>query len=280
MDLQLDEFVHQVNKRMEEVDASSGHMALELQTRLSVYMTEQIKKLMKQGIPVMTIQDALRTAVNDRVEQTYAPDADDNDEETGERLEPPIGGITYYLPMEEAVIAAFAAGDLDGMALVEQIRESPDITLLEMTDGLDLVLSDFGKNQKLCDITYAGEIVAGSDGEAFIPEYLNVKEADGYQYIICDPAVFKSATEVKSIAALLEPLNQEAFSKKANIKKLIKSGWLDAYDPRSVKKEASFIINELWNGFAVLQELYLKAAEQQKGILIFVGYQGDTDLDT
>jgi hypothetical protein len=146
---------------------------------------------------------------------------------------------------------------------------------LELTDGLDLVLSDCGKNQALYGVTSSGEIVAGSDGEAFMPEYLEIKEADEYQYLVCDPAVFKSAEEVKSIAALLKPLDQKTFSKKANIKKLIKSGWLDGYDPRSVKKEAAYIIDELWKEFTVVRELYIKTSEQQKGMLIFVGYEGE-----
>jgi hypothetical protein len=141
-----------------------------------------------------------------------------------------------------------------------------------MTEGLDLVLSDFGKNQALYNVIMSGEIVAGSGGEAFIPEYLTIKEADGYQYSVSDPAVFKSAAEVQSIAALLEPFDQKTFFIKADIKKLLKSGWLDGYDPRSVKKEADYIIDELWKEFTLLREVYRRASKQRKGMLVFVGY--------
>jgi hypothetical protein len=273
MNPQLDEFARQVREKTEEVAAASGQKALELQTKLSVYIAEQTQSLMNQGMPVMEIQDALRAAAG-RVEQTYAPDADEFDEETGERLELPIQAFTFFLPFEEAVITAFAAGNFDESELMDHIRASADITALEMTEGLDLVLSGFGKNQALCDVIISGEIVAGNSGEAFMPEYLTVKESEGYQYAVADPAVFKSAGEVQSIAALLEPFNQKTFFRKASIKKLLKSGWLEGYDPRSVRKEAGYIIDELWKEFTALQEVYRRALEQRKGMLIFAGYQG------
>jgi hypothetical protein len=278
MNSQLDEFVLQVRKKMEEVDSASGQKALELQAKLSVYIAEQMQNLMNHGISIMEIQDALRAAT-DRVEQTYAPDADELNEETGERLEPPVNAFTFFLPVEEAAITAFADGNLDAAGLMEHIRISVDSTPLEMAEGLDLILSDFGKNQALYNVIAGGEIVTGSDGEAFIPEYLTVKEADGYQYSVNDPTVFKSAAEVQSIAALLEQFDQKTFFKKANIKKLLKSGWLDGYDSRAVKKESDYIIDELWKEFIVLQEVYRMAAEQRKGMLIFAGYQGNETDD-
>jgi hypothetical protein len=272
MNPQWDEFVLQVREKMEEVDTASGQKALELQAKLSVYIAEQTQNLMNQGISIMEIQEALQAAAG-RVEQTYAPDADEFNEETGERLELPVNTVTFFLPIEEATIAAFSGGNFDESGLMEHIRTSADSTPLEMTEGLDLVLSDFGKNQALYNVITNGEILAGSSGEAFIPEYLTIKEADGYQYSVSDPAVFKSAAEVQSIVALLEPFDQETFFRKADIKKLLKSGWLDGYNPRSVKKEANYIIDELWKEFNVLLEIYRIAAEQRKGMLIFIWYQ-------
>jgi hypothetical protein len=274
MNPQLDEFARQVGTKMGELGASSGQKASELQAELSAYIAEQTQALMNQGVSITEIQDALQAAAG-RVEQTYAPDADEFDGDMGERLEPPLSVFTFLMPFEEAAVAAFTAGDLDEAELMERIALSPDLTPLEMTEGLDLVLGDFGRNQALCDAIVSGEIVAGSDGEAFIPEYLTVKEADGQQYAASDPAVFKSSGEVRSIAALLQPFDQETFFKKADIKKLLESGWLDGYDPRSVKKEAAYIIDELWKEFTALREVYRRASEQGKGMFIFTGYEGE-----
>jgi hypothetical protein len=274
MNPQLEEFARQAGAKMKELGASSGQKASELQAELSAYIAEQTQNLMNQGVSITEIQNALQAAAG-RVEQTYAPDADEFDGDMGERLEPPLSVFTFLMPFEEAEVAAFTAGDLDEAELMEHIASLPDVTPLEMTDGLDLVLSDFGRNQALCDALTSGEIVVGSDGEAFIPEYLTVKEADGQQYAASDPAVFKSAGEVRSIAALLQPFDQKTFFKKADIKKLLQSGWLDEYDPRSVKKEAAYIIDELWKEFAALREVYLRASEQGKGMFIFTGYEGE-----
>jgi hypothetical protein len=271
MNPQLDEFALHIREKTEEMDTASGQEALELQTQLSVYIAEQTQSLVNQGISMVEIQGALRAAA-DRVEQTYAPDADKFDEETGEGLESPVIVFTFFLPIGEAAIAAFAEGNFNDPELMERIRL--ESTPLEMTEGLYLVLGDFDNDQALYNVITGGEIVAGSGGEAFIPEYLTIKEADGYQYSVSDPAVFKSTAEVQSIAALLEPFDRETFSSKAGIEKLLESGWLDGYDPRPVKKEADYIIDGLWKEFTVLREVYRRASEQRKGMLIFVGYQG------
>ncbi|MDR0403576.1 MAG: hypothetical protein LBH35_08330, partial [Treponema sp.] len=162
MNTRLDEFARQLKLKMEEVDTVSGKKALDLQTELSAYIAAQTQTLVNEGISVMEIQDALRAAAG-RVQQTRAPDApdtpdaDESDAESGERLEPPLCVFTFFLPMEEAAIAAFAAGDFDAPAMIERIRLSPDITSLEMMDGLDLVVSDFGKNQELSEVIGGGE---------------------------------------------------------------------------------------------------------------------------
>jgi hypothetical protein len=272
MNPQLDEFARQVGAKTEELGAASGQKASELQAELSAYIAEQTQNLMNRGVSIKEIQGALQAAAG-RVEQTYAPDAAESDGDMGERQEPPLAVFTFLTPVEEETIAAFTAGDLDESELMEHIASSPDVTRLEMADGLNLALSDFGENQALSDAIISGEIVAGSDGEAFIPEYLTVKEADGRQYAVSDPAVFKSAGKVRSIAALLQPFDQKTFSEKADIKKLSESGLLDEHDHGSVKKEAAYVIDELWKEFTAMREVYRRASEQGKGMFIFTQLQ-------
>ena len=118
MNPELDQFVRQVREKMEELDTASGQKALELQTELSTYITEQTQSLMSRGVSIIEIQNTLRAAT-DRVEQTYAPDADEFDEAMTERLEPPVSVFTFFQPIEEAIITAFAAGDFDESRLME-----------------------------------------------------------------------------------------------------------------------------------------------------------------
>jgi hypothetical protein len=46
MNPRLDEFFLQVREKMEEANTASGQKALELQTKLSVYIAEQTQNLM------------------------------------------------------------------------------------------------------------------------------------------------------------------------------------------------------------------------------------------
>ena len=271
IDNQLAEFTRQVKGQFDKLKAAKDKEAEQLQTSISAFITEQTVALVKQGLPVLKIQEALRSAA-DMVPQTYAPD--DTGEDSGEALEPPVGSIVYFLPMEESIIGDFSAGKIGKTELMDLLYRAPDITPIEMSDGLDLVLTDYGKNLKLDDATGGGEIVAGPDGEAFMPENLNIRNLDGDCCSVSEPMVYKTAEDVKSLNKLLDPVTEHVFKKKANIKKLIKAGWLSDYDKRSVKKEASFIIGELWKEFVTLKKVYRKAAEQLKGMAVFVGYEG------
>jgi len=284
IDNQLAEFTRQVKAQLDKLNTAKGKEAEQLQTELSTFIAEQTMALMKQGLPVMKIQEVLRSAT-DMVPQTYAPD-DTGTDDAGEALEPPVGSIAYFLPMDESTIEAFSAGKIGKTELMDLICKVPDITPMEMTDGLDFVLTDYGKNMALDDATGGGEVVAGPDGEAFVPENLEMRYLDGSgdtmpdgslavrNATISEPMVFKTADEVMALKKLLDPITEHVFNKKADIKKLVKAGWLADYDKRSVKKEAGFIIGELWKEFVKLKKVYRKATEQQKGMVVFIGYGG------
>jgi hypothetical protein len=275
-DLQLADFARLVREQTEKVNAAKGKQAEQLQMELSVFIGQQMQSLMAQGLSVTEIQNAVRAAVTDIVPQTYAPDIDESDNH-GDSLNPPVSVTTYFLPMDENVIADFTSGKLNQAAFLELLFASPDIIALEMTEGIDLVLSGYGKIDAYDEVTCGGEIVAGPDGEAFMPEHVDVREQDGSAYLISDPMVFKTAEEVAVITVLLSSIDEQNFCKKADIKKLIKSGWLDGYDKRSVKKEAAYIISALQEEYISLRNMYEKAAKNKKGMLIFVGYEGDDD---
>ncbi|MDR3282112.1 MAG: YfbM family protein [Candidatus Methanoplasma sp.] len=277
MDLQLAEFVRQVREKTDDMCAAEGKATAQMGNELSAYIASQMQELMKQGLTVTEIQDALRLEV-DRVEQTYAPDDDLSGE--CEESTSTVCVTTYLLPMEDSVVAAFATGDMDEKGLTSLICSSPDVASFEMFDGLEHVLTCFGKDPAMNETTGAGDIVAGADGEAYVPEYLEVGDPNGCHHLIFEPAVFKTSAEAESVARLLDPMTEETFFKRADIKKLVKSGWLDGYDRRDVKKEASFIVGELWSEFVLLREVYRKAARQGKGMLIFIGYQPGEDSDS
>jgi hypothetical protein len=89
--------------------------------------------------------------------------------------------------------------------------------------------------------------------------------------------VFKSAEEVKRIDALLSSVDDKSFRKKADIKKLLKAGWLEAYDKKSIINDADYMISLLADEFSALRGVYQKAAGQGKGMLVYAGFEGEDE---
>jgi len=263
---QLADFSSRMREKTEQINAAKGKEAEKLQSELDLFIGQKMGELMSQGISVGEIQKALRAAT-DIVPQTYAPDDDREAEEHGEGSE--IYETLYFLPMEDKVIADFSAGKMNSKKMTELLRKSEDAVGLELVVGLDLVLTDYGRDTSI-DIS-GGEVVAGSGGEAFMPESLTVKGSDG-PFSVDEPMVFKTSEEVRSICARLGPVTEKAFLKAADIKKLVKAGWLEGYDAGSVKEEGDWIIGEMWEEFLRLRDIYRIAAEKKQGIVIFAGY--------
>ena len=269
----VSEFARQVREKTDEVRTLKGRAAEDKQREVALFIGQRIQELMALGISVMEIQDAMRAAT-DVVPQTYAPDAEENAD--SEDMDASVFELTYFVPMDEATVTAFAEGKIDDTGLMKIILGYSERPYITMPEGLDLVLTEFGKYPDMEEASGGGEIVADNEGNAFIPEHLDITEADsGYSFLIAEPMVFKTADEVKAISESLNLISEEDFLKKANIKKLIKSGWLDGYDKRSVKKNAEYIIDMLCEEFETLQDIYNIAAGQNIGMLIFAGYEKD-----
>ena len=266
----LQNFASQVREKTLAVNSAKGKDAEQLNMELSMFIGTQMPKIMAEGVSVQEIQDALQAAT-DFVEQTYAPDAVESVEEHSEMLEPPISETTYFAPLDEEVIADFAAGELEPTELMLQICGQPDFAAFEDLTGVELVLTDFGKSSELEEASYGGEVIANKDGEAFMPEYLAFSNKDGGGICLCEPMVFKTAEEVAEICKILEPFSEGVFKKQANIKKLVKAEWVDKL---TAKKEADYIVGDLWGDFRRLSEVYKSAWAQNKGVAIFVGYEG------
>ena len=120
-----------------------------------------------------------------------------------------IGILTYFCPMDEKAVTDFAAGTIDGKQLMEIICASPDLQPFDNLEGIEHILTGFGKDPAYEEVTEGGEIVAGPDGEAFIQVSITVTRVDGYQYMICQPMVFKTRDEVKSVCELLQPIDEK-----------------------------------------------------------------------
>jgi len=264
---QLMEFARVIQEKTNEVRLADSKTAMDLQTALSVYMGEQMQILMGQGISVSEIQDVLRDAM-EYPEQTYASDADSSTDDMDEQLALPINEIVYFMPVNEAIVSDFADGNLDPIGLMQLINDAKDIGFIETSEILDTVLPCLRKSPIVDDVISGGEIVADSDGEAFMPEHLHAKAHNGYEIAVCDPAVFKPAEETATIADLLNSIGETDFRQKSVIKSLQKAGFMPKHDKTAIKEGMDY----LWDEFSTLRGIYRKAVELGIGMLIFVRY--------
>ncbi|MCL2148685.1 MAG: YfbM family protein [Methanomassiliicoccaceae archaeon] len=262
----LADFIDGLMKRMDAVYSARGKEAETAGGTVNAFIEKNMRDLIGLGIPVAEIQKAVQAAT-DRVPQTRAPDSGREEDGEDEGAMPPLRGCVCFVPADGAAIAAFAAGGLDGDGLMDRMLSDQDETCIEMPDGLDIVLTDYGRDPSMDDVTGGGEVVAGPDGEAFIPGLLDIGHA-----VIGEPMVFKAPEEVKDICKRLAPITEKEFKKRADIKKLIKH-WLVGYDPKSAKREAEYIIDALLDEFIELRGAYRQAAEEGLGMAVYVRYE-------
>ena len=280
MNQELTEFARQMKKDQDEIAAASGRKQKKMAQEWSAKFGLWRQELLKQGISEEEISKSVGIAYGITPEQFDAAnslsihnddDVGEGSDESGEVPELPIDTTDYFCPMDEDVIKAFAAGELDDGGLIKIICDSSTLEAFDDLSGVGYVLNDFDEESPCSAVTEGGEIVADADGNAFIPGHIDITDPDGYEYAICDPMVYKTPAEVRDIYALIESLDEKTFAKKADIKKLVKSGFLDGYTNHSAKKEADYIISELWGEFEQLREVYRAAVKYRKGLVLFSG---------
>ena len=275
---ELDAYARQVRERIAKIRAATDEHAAQLQTDLSQYITRQTQTLMAKGVPITKIQDAVRAAT-DILPQTHTPTPDDD---TGTHAnatvhnEGDINEILCFLPLDDSIIAAFTNGKLPEPALLKLLRDSPETETFELLEGIDHVLTDYGKTNAYDDATGGGNIVPGPDGEALIPDPIVIIKSDGTHVTVRKIAIHKPAADVREIAATLKPLDGTAFLKKFDINKLHQAGYLDGYDSdsiKAIKEESEQIAETLREEYTRLRDIYTRAAKSGKGVLIFPKYQ-------
>jgi len=267
-DARLEDFSKDIREKMEETVFSKNKYSKKREREMILYIAERTGEMVKLGVSEEKIHSAL-DAAGDAVRRTAREEGlsgfeDDPDES-------PDAGIVCVLPMHEDTVKAFSSGDIGDEGLMNAIDEKmPDLAIVDLAEGLELVLTGFGKDMSMDGVVYGGEIVAGSDGEAVIPECLEVTAPDGESFEICEPMVFKTNSEIRAILARLEPIDEKTFSKKASINKLVRSGWLD--NIVSAKKDSEWIKKMLWYDLETLRKAYRKAAEDGNGTVTFITY--------
>lgn len=273
----LTDFCETAARKSFFIGKAKGGEAERLANELSEYITEETQALVKLGVSVNEIQQNMRSAM-ERYEQEQARESETPESHLSIQENSSYSDITitvYFVPMQQSVIEDFASGFCGKKEFASGVCAAADVAAFENLEGVSLLLTGYGKIPNNVEITEGGEIVADSDGNAYLPESWEFSSPDGQTFSVCEPAVFKSPEEVKRYSAYLAGLD---FDKLINPRKLKKSEFLSEYSRCSIKKELPYIIDELRSEFVKLQEVYRIASERDFGILTLTGSEGTEAL--
>ena len=273
MDKQLQDFAAEIIRQTKTVQSLRGAEAMTAQTELSLYIGEQTQKLMAAGVNIYDIQDCIRAGMEDSMTTDASYETENTEEILFEEVNEfgELNPLTHFVAVNEELITQFESGEISKQDFPNHFMSGKHLAC----DSLELitaVLNDYGKTDTFDDIYESGEVLAGKDGEAFIPEWLEFKEANGARYAMCEPMIYKTTEEVKQVYSLIEPIDQKAFSKLWNIKKLIKTQELDGVEAKIMKNQSEELLAMILAEYIELREFYHNAANSNEIIAIFYTY--------
>ena len=165
---ELDDFVAEAVRRTLFIQQAAGKDIARLSAEFSAYMTENVQAFMEKGVSVMDVQNRIRSALEATVSSEPVPGPAVNDRpRNSEVLEGEINSRICFIPLAERAVADLSDGVTDQDAFIEALSaSSEDIAVIEMSDGLTFVLTDFGKSPAFDEVADGGEIVTDSTNEA------------------------------------------------------------------------------------------------------------------
>ena len=241
-----------------------------IQSEFVSLITDEMQTMIAQGASardIQEVQDILRAAF-EPIPNSYAPDATETSEETEPVLDVEdllqLGQQTFLIPVDATLISDFEAGQIDEETLIDRLSEIDALILQESLEIIDLLVNNYDSEETI----FGGEILAGLDGNALVLNPLTFKNTEEQQIVICDPTVYQSTNEIEKIYAALSSISEEDFSKRFDIKKLIKAGAFDGYSSSDVKNSQTILLESAYENLKLVCEFYKTALENEQLVLI------------
>ena len=272
MDKQLNEFAMEIAKRTKEIQSIRGDEAMTAQTELSLYIGEQMQKLLAAGLNVNDIQECIRAGMEGGAASNENETEISSEEDFAEASElDEFNPLTHFVAISEDVIHRFERGEISKQDFPKQLLSNAHLTS-DTSELVTAVLGEYGKTDDFELIDEGGEVLADADSEAFIPEWIEFENSNGAKCAMCEPMVYKTVEEVKQIHALTLSVDEAEFTKRWNIKKLIKLQELDGLDAEIMKKQGEELCLIVLNDYMQLRDFYKTAAEDNMAVIVFPTY--------
>jgi hypothetical protein len=182
--------------------------------------------------------------------------------------------FSIFSAVDKNVVTGFEDGTVSEDTLL-QILSNEQLVLKNTFEALGMVLSNY-RDESDFDAIGFGNILAGSDGEALIPEWFKLF-TDRIE-VYSDPVMYKDSREIEEACGLMRDMDKKTFIKQFNIKKLIKDNLLEIrrltmpsvlLDDRKIIKHKDEIAEKLWKDFAGLRAFYEQSARSGKWMVIY-----------
>ncbi|WNY28061.1 hypothetical protein MmiEs2_02410 [Methanimicrococcus stummii] len=186
--------------------------------------------------------------------------------------------IISFASVSKQNVRDFENGEIDESKFIEILAKAERIGLSQIDRAANILAGD-DEFSKYWEITGAGEILAGGNGEALIIDPVSFEDEDGGGFEICDPAVYMMNEEVKEAAALLAEIDENQFKAAfdAKMKKLTKWSFLNK-NKKALKESAPEIFETFWDEVQMLRDFYQKTGDAGNCVVIFVMYE-DADFE-
>lgn len=265
----LEAFVKHVQQKTAEVQSLKPKEAEKVQMELAAYIGAKMQELMAEGADINVVQEKLRSAMN-YVPNSYAPSVEEADETSIESLEN-LNPQTYMFAVKNELLDAFFTGELSEKEFIRQIADKTWF-VAKLLDVMQVVLGEYGKDKRFETFAAGGEIVAGPDGEALIPQWLEGVTPEGQNFAICEAATYKEAFEINDEYELIKNMAQEDFFARWNLNKFAKYQGLGFIEKLSLKKYEEEFCYEMLQEFLQIQNFYLEAAKGGNAVVYLNTY--------
>jgi len=242
----------------------------QLQAEFATMISGKMGELIAAGATaadIQQVQDLLRAAF-EPMSDSHAPKASGDAHEEYEEIDlEDINTTAYLFAADLAVIEGFENGQLSEEELLGELVKNPPLALDDSLEIIDLIANDYDDGDSL----FAGNVIAGPDGEAIVPDPLLIQSQDYINGIIAQPLIHQAPDEVSLIAHTLANLSARGIEKGFDLKKLAKAGaftWHD--DVKELKSHKDEILAQVLADFERICALYASAAAAGKCIVLML----------
>jgi hypothetical protein len=267
-DRALKELSDVVKRHLDEMRSADQKRAEFLQEQLSEIISSRIQDLIDAGVPISTIQECLRKAT-DVVPDSYAQDADSDMSEYADAEGLSNAEVLTVISLVDTDdILNVENGKIDAEDFIDSLIENRTTIFRGTFELIGYILSECEKFPEFDIVTDEGNIVADSDGEALIPEKFDLACDDGTFFTTGDPVIYKTEEDIRDVLSLISRIDHETFTKKFDVKKLIRIGAFPSDEPRVVKRVQKTIRENTWKDFLVLRGIYEDAERTGKLVVV------------